>query len=1025
MRRIQQLGAIILLGVLLVGLPLALAYTVGTPLSWTIPTLDSLKALLTESISSRMVVQIITGAAWLVWFHFVCCVILEVINVTLRRGLPSFRIPLSGVSQGIARRLVAAALLGAVAGPMAAGAANAAGLESSSTYGATLNITVPGVDTAYERSAPLPAASVSQTVSPTALPADVAEQLNQATVKYVVQAPEYGDYDCLWDIAGRHLGDSTRWKEIWQLNQNAESGVQITDPDHIEPGWELVMPADAIDLPAPAAPAEPEPQGPAAPVEEAPAESVAPTAEDTTPEKPADLPVEHQLAPATPAPELRFPTAPTNDVASISAEQNGAPIAAAPQGSPVALTAPQNIVQVAHDVVDTVKEKALTKNAMYVVGCGVGGVLAAGLVAMLATRRKTQRAVRQPGQRIALPDAIQTTIESQFRAIHPNISISDVDSTLRDLAVQLRAADQPFPALHGMYVSSEQIDLFCTEAVPPVAPWDHDPNEPMHWTTALPGQAAAQPVSREVADRPYPALIAIGQSESGGLLLLDLETVGALAFTGPAAVANAAQSAAVLELLTSPWTADAHITIVGASTVSLASLEEDSRVRRSEDLDAEIQRLQRHAEDTDRLLRQDGHPSIGAARSAETTRDIWSPEVLVVQGDLTPEQRSTLTDIVDHPGRGVCVLTAGTAPLGRWAVHFDDEAVQHTPGSDEPLSATFLPAGTTIWPQVLPAELLGQIKELIQITDTPATTGPAWTVDIAPAPGGAEATSLPMLDAVEPFSEQLTAVPPAIEPVEVIEPPAPTAPYISILGEVSIRGAAGSPPKTSGHNHEAVVSELIAFLHLHQEPVTRAVIKEQLRARAGTWTDRLVHTRLAMARVWLGHDANMVPYLPVSGDDAPYQLADVVSSDWTDLQNALLPSIGSKTHHELITALRLVRGEPLGGEPQAAYSWAEPLRQEIIQTIVDVAHQCVTRALAESDLVIAREAAAIGRMVDPCAELMWQHSFRVELAAGHSHQMAHIREEYAGMLLANGLEPSVETDQLLAQVDQHTKLLAS
>ena len=44
--------------------------------------------------------------------------------------------------------------------------------------------------------------------------------------------------DCLWTIAEKHLGDGTRWKEIYELNED-----KIENPRLIYPDQELVLPA--------------------------------------------------------------------------------------------------------------------------------------------------------------------------------------------------------------------------------------------------------------------------------------------------------------------------------------------------------------------------------------------------------------------------------------------------------------------------------------------------------------------------------------------------------------------------------------------------------------------------------------------------------------------------------------------------------------------------------------------------------------------------------------------------------------
>lgn len=58
-------------------------------------------------------------------------------------------------------------------------------------------------------------------------------------VSYKVQSG-----DNLWDIAGKHLGDSTRWGEIYKLNE----GVIGQNPRLIMPGTELQLPAGADNV---------------------------------------------------------------------------------------------------------------------------------------------------------------------------------------------------------------------------------------------------------------------------------------------------------------------------------------------------------------------------------------------------------------------------------------------------------------------------------------------------------------------------------------------------------------------------------------------------------------------------------------------------------------------------------------------------------------------------------------------------------------------------------------------------------
>ncbi|WP_414943843.1 LysM peptidoglycan-binding domain-containing protein [Amycolatopsis sp. cmx-11-32] len=53
--------------------------------------------------------------------------------------------------------------------------------------------------------------------------------------------------DTLWDVAERCLGNGTRYHEVVRLNRS----LLADNPDDLEPGWTLLLPADAVGLPRP------------------------------------------------------------------------------------------------------------------------------------------------------------------------------------------------------------------------------------------------------------------------------------------------------------------------------------------------------------------------------------------------------------------------------------------------------------------------------------------------------------------------------------------------------------------------------------------------------------------------------------------------------------------------------------------------------------------------------------------------------------------------------------------------------
>jgi two-component SAPR family response regulator len=92
--------------------------------------------------------------------------------------------------------------------------------------------------------------------------------------------------DNLWDLAATHLGDSHRWREIYNLNRGhvQANGYAMSDPDKIDVGWILALPsqhpgarpADPPDTPPPATPQASPPASPGSD-RAAPSASTSPT----------------------------------------------------------------------------------------------------------------------------------------------------------------------------------------------------------------------------------------------------------------------------------------------------------------------------------------------------------------------------------------------------------------------------------------------------------------------------------------------------------------------------------------------------------------------------------------------------------------------------------------------------------------------------------------------------------------------------------------------------------------------------
>lgn len=103
---VKALGAFVALLVLLVGVPGALAVSVGWPLPHGAPRMDWLQ----REISVSTFINALTVIVWFAWAQFTACVLVEVKAALSGVGMPG-RVPGAGPSQLLARQLVAALLL--------------------------------------------------------------------------------------------------------------------------------------------------------------------------------------------------------------------------------------------------------------------------------------------------------------------------------------------------------------------------------------------------------------------------------------------------------------------------------------------------------------------------------------------------------------------------------------------------------------------------------------------------------------------------------------------------------------------------------------------------------------------------------------------------------------------------------------------------------------------------------------------------------------------------------------------------
>ncbi len=242
----EVVGSAVALLLLIVGLPVLLLVLAGAP---PVPTSLPSARDFAQQLSFEDLLTVLVGVLWLTWLWFLVCVVAEV--VAARRGGLARSVPLAGPLQRLARVLVGALLLtGIMAG-------QAQAVTDTPAQAATTSVS----------------AMASAELPPLVVTADVTDEVasDDSDVAghkvYTVAAPKDGYHDNLWDIAERHLGEGRRYHEIYELNKDRPqpNGGKLELARLIQPGWELVMPDDAVGLERAAPPVSPAEAPPATP----------------------------------------------------------------------------------------------------------------------------------------------------------------------------------------------------------------------------------------------------------------------------------------------------------------------------------------------------------------------------------------------------------------------------------------------------------------------------------------------------------------------------------------------------------------------------------------------------------------------------------------------------------------------------------------------------------------------------------------------------------------------------------------
>lgn len=795
--------------------------------------------------------------------------------------------------------------------------------------------------------------------------------------------------DSLSRIAKEQLGNGHNWGGIFDASKGIEQpgGRHLTDPDEIDVGWTLHVPVKHHQTTQPA------------------------QQQDTSSTGQPDA------APASAEPEVAVPATESPATAGSTSTAPAAQTTTAATNVPEAMQAPAS---------DTETDPV----PLWAPAAGVGTVVAAGVISLVAYRRRRRMRSWRPGLQVPMPPAPTSATEQELRAAAAPLSLDIVDHALRTLSADLAGAAAPLPQVHAARLSPAAFELFLTEPAHLPAPWRGTADATV-WL--LEGVDAAELPDEDLSEipAPYPALVTIGEDAEQSNVLLDLEYLGSLGLLGDTETTREALAALAIELAVSPWADDLTVTVVGAFAELEGSLQ-TGRVRYVPTVELLLTELEERTTADQQALAAAGAASVGQARSARTAPSTWAPEIVIVPGELTDRQRNLLANLVDAlPRVAIAAVTGATTPIGEWTLQLHDDR-----------TATLNPVGLTLTPQLVTASSYASLLHLVEIAtyddlvpttrddqeDAPeaaerpqeAPTAPQTATSLpeatptphnAPQPNAAAAAPAVIITTASPDIRLVTAPPAVPEPVVDEEPAA--GPTIRVLGPVELDGADGPVEPTK----RARLMEYATYLLLHPT-ATAADIDDAIwpsRSKDDNTTTR--NTMNSKLRRWLGHDEQGTPYLPLNS----YTLAGV-TSDWGRWRQLLPKGAGRAPSANLVEAIKLVRGRPFSGSHPHRYGWAEPARQEMTTEIVEACYELARRRLMESDWRGVESAVVIALSIEPALEHLWR--LRI-LAAHHAGDTTAVNEAKARLLALTdelGLDLEPETDELLQDLTDNPQI---
>ncbi|MBS4730597.1 hypothetical protein MSM1_20505 [Mycobacterium sp. SM1] len=291
------------------------------------------------------------------------------------------------------------------------------------------------------------------------------------------------------------------------------------------------------------------------------------------------------------------------------------------------------------------------------------------------------------------------------------------------------------------------------------------------------------------------------------------------------------------------------------------------------------------------------------------------------------------------------------------------------------------------------------------MNDPPAPTPPAAVPNLEPSGANQTATA-----GADRAGDNGSTVSPASPPATVVDNSADHAPldapviaqiWNRILGQVALH-----PPHSSQKPgpREKRLNELTVYLQHHPWASSADIIGCVYRGAA---SDKTVTQQLSMLRARLGVIRPGGPKALPPMSEGGYRLDPVVRSDWMEFERLVKVIAETTPTPNLVAAMDLVTGPPLGGIPPKEWAWTKDLRDELRDRIPAAAVVLARRHHEAKRYAAAVQIARKGLWYDNARQDLWEVALQAALDGHDDDAFRALRGQFLHTIPGPERDPAV------------------